>query len=124
MMTTPLNQPLKTSTTSTRGVRVVVLEGDLDGTSAGLAQSAVSGAVQSSDNVVVDLSGVHYMSSAGLRVMLLLYREAQCCGARVAVVGLSSELALLMKATGFLGFFHVADSTEAGIELLCSEAAW
>jgi anti-sigma B factor antagonist len=101
-----------------------VLEGDLDGGSAGLAQSAVSGAVQSSNNVVVDLSGVHYMSSAGLRVMLLLYREAQCCGARVAVVGLSDELKLLMRATGFLGFFHVAESTDAGIALLCSEAAW
>jgi anti-sigma B factor antagonist len=119
-----MTQPLKTNTTSTRGVRVVVLEGDLDGGSAGLAQSAVSGAVQSSNNVVVDLSGVHYMSSAGLRVMLLLYREAQCCGARVAVVGLSDELKLLMRATGFLGFFHVAESTDAGIALLCSEAAW
>lgn len=106
------------------GVRVVEMKGDLDSSSAEFAHEQISAAVRASPEVVVDLSAVHYISSAGLRVMLLVYREARCSGARVAVVGLSADLELLMQATGFLGYFRVAESPAAGIRLLRTGGSW
>lgn len=96
------------------GATVVTLDGELDGHSATIAED-IGAALRRSPEVVLDLSGVRYMSSAGLRVMLTVYRQAQCLGTCVAVVGLSDELRMLMRATGFLTFFQVADSAEAAL---------
>jgi anti-sigma B factor antagonist len=68
--------------------------------------------------VLVDLSAVPYMSSAGLRTMLLLYRNAQAVGTTVCLVGVSTELQEMMEATGFLGYFPVHDTVEDGLREL------
>jgi anti-sigma B factor antagonist len=99
------------------GVTVLALSGDLDGRSAAVADD-ISQVLQSAKEVLLDMSGVQYLSSAGLRVMLIVYRQAQCLGTKVVVVGLSSQLRTVMQATGFLGFFLVADSPEAAIGYL------
>jgi anti-sigma B factor antagonist len=102
------------------GVTVVALNGEMDGRSAALADQ-IGAALQDTREVVLDLSGVRYLSSAGLRVMLIVYRQAQCLGTRVAVIGLSSHLRTVMQATGFLRFFDVADSTPEAITMLRGE---
>ena len=68
--------------------------------------------------MIVDLTAVPYMSSAGLRTMLLLYRQAQCSDATVALVGLSDNLRSMMQATGFLDFFVVAPTAAEAIDSL------
>lgn len=102
------------------GVAVVALDGDLDGQSAALVDQ-IGAALKDSREVVLDLSGVRYLSSAGLRVMLIVYRQAQCLGTRVAVIGLPGHLRTVMQATGFLRFFDVADSTPEAITMLRGE---
>jgi len=101
------------------GATVVALSGELDGRSAALAHE-ISAALRESTEVVIDLSRVQYMSSAGLRVMLIVYRQAQCLGTQVALVGLHHHLRMVMQATGFLGFFQVADSPADAIARLRS----
>jgi anti-sigma B factor antagonist len=61
---------------------------------------------------------VAYMSSAGLRMMLLLYRHALGKDSRIALVGLSEEIRDTMSATGFLDFFVVSDTVDSGLALL------
>jgi anti-sigma B factor antagonist len=103
-----------------QGATVVAVSGDLDGRSTALAEE-ITAALRDSSEVVLDLSGVQYLSSAGLRVMLIVYRQAQCLGTKVAVVGLSEELRMVMHATGFLAFFLVADSPVLAIRHLRGE---
>jgi anti-sigma B factor antagonist len=62
------------------------------------------------------------MTSAGLRTLLLTYRQGMARGISVALVGLSSEAFNILSATGFLGFFSVADSVSGGIDLLTRNA--
>jgi anti-sigma B factor antagonist len=105
------------------GVTVLALAGDLDGRSVPEVQDGIGAAVRDGRDIVLDLSGVHYLSSGGLRVMLLLYRQAQCLGRRVVVVGMSEETRRLMQATGFLGFFRRAESVRAAVRVLRAEPA-
>jgi anti-sigma B factor antagonist len=96
-------------------VTVVVLDGELDSGSAPAVQERLTGLVQPEQRVLVDLTAVPYMSSAGLRTMLMLYRTAQAVDTSVGLVGVAPELRKMMEATGFLGFFAVHDTVEDGL---------
>ena len=52
------------------------------------------------------------------RTVAGIYRQAQVLNSSVALVGLSHELRSVLAATGFLGFFVVADTVADGVEAL------
>jgi len=103
-------------------IRVISLHGDLDSRSSPGAQEQILPALPENGRVLLDLSDVPFISSAGLRSMLLIYRQAQCVNSTVALLGLSDELRGVLSATGFLGFFIVVDSLTEGVEALRAEA--
>jgi anti-sigma B factor antagonist len=91
-------------------VAVAALSGALDSESAAEIREKVAGLLPEHKHVVVDFSGVSCVSSASLRAMLLIYRQAQALDRTVAVVGLSPEVHNVLDATGFLDFFVVSES--------------
>jgi anti-sigma B factor antagonist len=97
---------------------IVTVQGELDGKTAPQAQSQIVPLIPEGGRVVLDMQEVAYMSSAGLRMMLLLYRHALGKDSRIALVGLSEEIRDTMSATGFLDFFVVSDTVESGLALL------
>lgn len=102
---------------------VVVLDGEIDSASAPAVQERLAALVPPGSRVLVDVSAVPYMSSAGLRTMLLLYRNAQAVDTTVCLVGVSTELREMMEATGFLGYFPVHDTVEDGLRELAPAQA-
>ncbi|MFI6731659.1 STAS domain-containing protein [Nonomuraea sp. NPDC050451] len=100
------------------GVTVISLEGQLDSETAPRVQQDLQALFPSEGLIVLDLSRTLYMSSAGLRVLLLVYRQAQHGTVRLALTGLSPDVRAIMEATGFLGFFTVVESVEQGVEAL------
>jgi anti-sigma B factor antagonist len=100
------------------GIMVIELMGDLDGRSAPSVQEQLLHSMPANERIVLDLSGVAFVSSAGLRTMLLIYRQAQSVNTSVALVGLSAEIRSVLSATGFLGFFIVADRFVDGLAAL------
>ena len=103
---------------SAGGVTVVSLAGDLDSQSAPEAQQRLVELIPEDGRFLIDLGGVPYMSSAGLRAMLLVHRRAQALNSAMALSGMSRELVSVMSATGFLEFFTVSDTVDSGIEVL------
>lgn len=99
-------------------VLVVSLDGELDSRTSAQARRELAELVPQADKIVLDLARTSYMSSAGLRVMLLVYRQAQAAGARLVLVGLPADVHEVMSATGFLDFFTVSDTVVAGVEVL------
>ncbi len=97
---------------------VVTVQGELDGKTAPQAQQEIVPLIPEGGHVVLDMHGVGYMSSAGLRMMLLLYRQALGKNTKIALVGLSEDIRDTMSATGFLDFFVVSDTVESGVSLL------
>lgn len=99
-------------------VTVIALSGELDSRTAGQAQDEITELVPEQGSMLLDLSRMSYMSSAGLRVLLLVHRQAERGGVRLALTGVREELREIMEATGFLEFFVVTDTVESGVEAL------
>lgn len=104
------------------GVTVVTLTGDIDGKTAPDVQQQLLPLIETNDALVLDMNDVNYMSSAGLRVMLLLYRQAASQDSHLALIGLSEEVEDVMSATGFLDFFTVASDIAGGVAKLKGSA--
>lgn len=73
---------------------------------------------QPDSQIILDFSKVNYMSSAGLRVLLSLYRKVMANNVKLLLVGLSEELKGTLFATGFLDFFATCDTLESGVASL------
>jgi anti-sigma B factor antagonist len=101
-----------------RGTTVVELGGEIDGNTAPEAQKVIAALIQRGVNILIDMTQTTYLSSAGLRMLLLLYREAHAQSARLVLVGLSDEIEDVMNSTGFLKFFRIAGTLEAAVSLL------
>jgi anti-sigma B factor antagonist len=99
-------------------VTVVTITGELDGRTAPLAQERIAPLCQAGSKIILDMSQVMYMSSAGLRLMLLLYRRVSDVNGRILLVGLSEEIRDTMLATGFLAYFTAYDTLDAGVAVL------
>jgi anti-sigma B factor antagonist len=100
---------------TTEGVSVVGIEGELDGNTAPVAQAQVLPLIQPGCKLVLDMTRVAYMSSAGLRMMLLIFRQVAGKGGKIVLAGLSEEIKDTMSLTGFLDFFTTADTVDAAL---------
>jgi anti-sigma B factor antagonist len=99
-------------------VIVVELSGEIDGKTAPEAQQQILAVIQPAAKILLDLSRVGFMSSAGLRALLATYRQVTKQKAIIRLVGLSEELEDTMSATGFLSFFSIDATLEAGLAAL------
>ena len=95
---------------------VVRLSGEIDATTAAVVQQNVLPLTTPGCRLVMDLTNVAYMSSAGLRMLLSLYRNASSKQGKIVLVGLTEELRDTMSMTGFLGYFSLEDTVEAGLK--------
>jgi anti-sigma B factor antagonist len=109
---------LEVTATVVGAVAVVTLAGDLAGGTADVVEDQVASTLSEYRRVLLDLRQVRHVTGVGLRTLLLLYRHAQCLRASVALVGLSPELRDLLSATGYLRFFHVAETNDEALALL------
>ena len=96
-------------------VKVVTITGTIDGATAPVAQTQINAQGGPGAKVVLDMGGVDFMSSAGLRMLLAAYRFIGGQGGRVVLARLPEELRDTMELTGFLNFFQTFDSVAAGI---------
>jgi anti-sigma B factor antagonist len=99
-------------------VNVVRAVGEIDAASAAAVQQKILPLSVPGCQVILDFSKVAYMSSAGLRMLLSVYRQISGNQGRIVLVGLSDELKDTMSMTGFLGYFTVQDTLETGLQEL------
>ena len=106
------------NTKTVKEVAVVELTGEIDASTAPKIQAQVLPLTQSNNKIILDLSGVSYMSSAGLRVLLSLYRQTTAKNGNLVLVGLSEDIEDTMSVTGFLNFFTVCKTLDSGLAAL------
>jgi anti-sigma B factor antagonist len=99
-------------------VKVLSIHGRVDAVTAQQLQDKALETAHHSPKLLIDLSSVSYMSSAGLRVILLLHREMREHNGRVVLVGLQDRIRDAMEITGFLKHFSVVTDIQAGIEMI------
>ena len=79
---------------------VIEIVGRLDTTSAPALEKAINEDIGDDKNLVLDLKGVQYISSAGLRVLLTAQKKMQKIGS-MKVVNVCEEVMEVFEMTGF-----------------------
>ncbi len=107
-------------TTKKQGeVCIIELDGEIDASTAPDISSKVLDISKSNDKILLDLTDVSYMSSAGLRMLLKLYRTVTAAeSGQLVLVGLSEEIKDTMEVTGFLQFFTTCPTVDDGLKAL------
>jgi len=103
---------VKVETLEEDGIGTARLEGSLDGKTAPEAREQLRPFLEANSRLVLDLRKVDYLSSAGLRLLLLLYRELTARKGKLVLLGVSDDIRNVMSHTGFLNFFTLVN-TEA-----------
>lgn len=109
---------MEVQTRNSDNITILEVSGDIDGSTAPALQEKVLEALQPGGKLLLDMSRVDFMSSAGLRVMLVIYRQISSNNGQCLLYGLSESLQDTMAATGFLKFFTLTDDLNAGLETL------
>jgi anti-sigma B factor antagonist len=95
-------------------VSIITVEGSIDSKTAPELQQTVLDVTAEANDVVIDLSNVSFVSSAGLRVLLMVYRQIKAKNGKVILAGVSEEIKDVMSMTGFITFFELTETqTEA-----------
>ena len=98
---------------------IVDVEGRVDGTNAMDFQSALEGAIQQSDQgVIMDMGQLQYISSAGLRVILLVAKSLQKQNAKLLGCSLSESVREIFAISGFDKIVPVHDSRADALKAL------
>ena len=79
---------------------VIEIVGRLDTTSAPALEKAINEDIGDAKNLVLDLKGVQYISSAGLRVLLGAQKKMQKIGS-MKVVNVCEAVMEVLEMTGF-----------------------
>ncbi|MBN1121260.1 MAG: anti-sigma factor antagonist [Anaerolineae bacterium] len=104
---------------------IITLVGDIDSSSAPDIQDALSKQIHENASILLDMTGVTFLSSFGLRHLLLLKREVVDAKGQIVLVGLSDPVANVMEVTGFSSFFDIYETVEDGLAGLSdNQGAW
>jgi anti-sigma B factor antagonist len=103
------------------GVTIVSIDGEIDGRTAPLLEGGLA-SWPGRDRVLLDLSGVSYLSSAGLRTLLLIHRRVAGENGRLILVGVAPTVADTMKVTGFLRYFVLLETQRDAVAALLEDA--
>jgi anti-sigma B factor antagonist len=97
-------------------VTVLQVKGRVDSSTApmlGERLTAMLGAAKA--RVVVDLSQLEYISSAGFRILLLAAKRADQTASKFVLCGVSGKVKQLFDLGGFLDLFAITGSRDEGI---------
>jgi anti-sigma B factor antagonist len=72
--------------------------------------------------LVLDFAGVEYISSVGLRVLMIAARQMRAHGARIAVAALQPVVAEIFAISRFDSVLEVAPTLRAALESLSAPA--
>ena len=97
----------------------VTISGRLDANSSAEAESQlIEGIAKGKGVVLLDLSALEYVSSAGLRVMLVAAKRVQQRGGKMALFGMSGNVREVFDISGFTAVFKIFDDEVAATSLL------
>ena len=104
------------------GVLIGMLDGRIDGSNAAEFQSALESGIDAADNtLVLDFENVSFISSAGLRVGLVIARKFNKPGKKFGICTLPEPVREVIAVSGFDQLISVYGSQAEAIKALESE---
>jgi anti-sigma B factor antagonist len=98
------------------GIAVLNLSGRLDASNAAEAEGKVLGLIDGgTDRLVVDCSGLEYISSAGLRILLMAAKRLTPPRRKLALAGLRPQVREVFDIAGFSSIFDIHETRAAAV---------
>lgn len=97
---------MELSKSTIKGWQIIEVTGQVDSKTIGDLRDYLDENIKGDLPVALELSEVPFMSSAGLRTILILFRKTQDMNVKLCLVGLNEEIAETMKVTGFYQYFR------------------
>ncbi len=99
---------------SVLSVRVV---GRIDGTNVREFEESVRGAIEQTDRaVILDFKAITYISSAGLRALLLTAKAMRTQNSEFSLCSVSDEIREIFEISGFDRIITIHDTKEAALK--------
>lgn len=100
-------------------ITVLAIEGRLDGLHAQEAeQTFLSLAQGERTRFILDFSRMDYISSAGLRVVLVAAKKLRSVQGRLICAGMSDAVKEIFEMSGFLSILETAGSVDEAVSLM------
>jgi stage II sporulation protein AA (anti-sigma F factor antagonist) len=97
-------------------IQVVRPQGRLDSASSPAFEKDLIGNIDGGSRLMVlDLSGLQYISSAGLRVLLLAAKRMKSGGGRLALCSLSRQISEVFEISGFNSILDIYPSYDDAV---------
>ena len=93
--------------------RYLGISGRLDATTSQDADAALRGKLDDCKALVIDLADLSYISSAGLRILLIVAKQMQQHGGKVVICNLSETVQEVFDISGFSAIFNVCPDIPA-----------
>lgn len=95
---------------------VLTIEGRLDSITSGTLEKNFLTLFEAGEkNIVVDFTDMDYISSAGLRVLLMAAKKTAKLGGKVVLAALSDNVQEVFDIAGFTSIFTITGSQEEAI---------
>jgi len=96
---------------------VVQLQGKVDATSAPSVERALVGAIEQGEKtLVIDCASLDFISSAGLRSLLLAVKKMKAAGGQIALAALQPNVKEVFDISGFSSLFLIHGSKTDAIK--------
>ncbi len=98
------------------GVTVITLTGSIDAMSAPKITEFIQNQIANGNiKLVVDMHGVDYTSSAGLRVLLGAIKETRTQGGDMRLAAVQPDVLKVLKLSGFINILKMFDDQDAAV---------
>lgn len=105
------------------GCKVITLAGRLDVTAAEQVREQVFAELAEEKPVILSMADCVYVSSAGLRALLLIMKAARLKNLGIVAAAATEEVMDIFTMTGFDAMLHFAPTVAAARQLLCGGKA-
>jgi len=97
-------------------IAIMEVSGRLDaGTSPVLEQKFLSVLDRGDKDIVIDFSDLQYISSAGLRILLMAAKRTSANGGRLALCAMKDNIRNVFEISGFTAIFQIHVTQEEAI---------
>lgn len=95
------------------------LKGRLDSNSSPEVEKKITDSIDSgTKNVILNFSGLEYISSAGIRVLVHCHKKIEHVKGTVVLCSLGKPIENVLYITGFLPYFKIFENEEKALESL------
>jgi anti-sigma B factor antagonist/stage II sporulation protein AA (anti-sigma F factor antagonist) len=97
-------------------IHVVSLEGRMDAATTPVVEKKLANLLEVSKKMILDCSGIDYLSSAGMRLFLSMTKKMAAKEGKIAYFGMSDDVMEIIKMAGFERILNIFSTKKEALK--------